>query len=64
MAVQASGARKLPAVNNSASFQIAYVTSATCARKRRTLRQSLWNRRRGSTSFRLSNKRKSQKGVN
>ena len=64
MAAQASGARKLPAVNDSASFEIAYVTSASCARKRRTLRQSIWNRRRGSTSFRLSNKRKSQKGVN
>jgi len=38
MAAQASGARKLPAVNDSASFEIAYVTSASCARKRRTLR--------------------------
>jgi hypothetical protein len=64
MAAQASGARKLPAVNDSASSEIAHVTSASCARKRRTLRQSIWNRRRGSASVRLSNKRKSQKGVN
>jgi len=64
MAAQAIRALELPAANDSASFEIAYVTSASCARKRRTLRQSIWNRRRGSASVRLSNKRKSQKGVN
>jgi hypothetical protein len=48
MAAQASRVRKLPAVNDSASFEIAYVTSASCARKRRNLRQSLWTQAESS----------------
>ena len=64
MAAQASWARKLPAVNDSASFEIPYVTSAQVALESDELYPSGAPRNIGNSAFRLSNKRKSQKGVN